>query len=669
MARGSGPDRLWFGGDYNPEQWPEEVLDEDIELMLRAGVTVVTIGVFSWARFEPSEGHFDFEWFDRVINRLHSAGIKIDLATATASPPPWVAHTYPDSLPITETGVRLSIGSRQQYSPHSATYRRLAGRLVSELATRYGSHPAVISWHINNEYGCHVSRCYSDEGAAAFRTWLQTRHGGIEQLNNAWGTSFWSQHYQSFEEIEPPRAAPTARNPAQLLDFDRFSSDALRECLRAEADIIRRLSPGIPITTNFMGTFKPIDYWSWADDLDFISDDSYPDPADPSSSAFAALTRDLMRSLRRGQSWMLMEQATSAVNWRPQNAVKPPGINRLLTLQAIARGSDGAMYFQWRQSTFGAEKFHSAMLPHFGPDSRIYREVEQLGSELGSMNGISGSRVPASVAIVFDWPSWWALEERGVPTKISYVEKVFDWYRAFYEASITIDFVQAEADLSAYSVVIVPLAMVLSEKAIETFARFAEEGGSLVVTFCSALLDERLHVTRGGYLGQLQATLGVTIEELAPLAHPNQWGQAPSGDPTTRISGPLLSDGEVSLWSEYIHADDAEIMATFMDGDMSGWPAITRRRSGAAGAWYIASHPGPEVLDALISRLVDDTNIQPVLDHPVAMVEAVRRGDLIFILNHGNTVAEASVRGRKVMVAARDVLVISGAVTHTADGH
>nr|WP_240477266.1 beta-galactosidase [Jiangella muralis] len=311
---------LWFGGDYNPEQWPREVWDEDVRLMGRAGVTVATVGVFSWAQLEPEDGRFEFEWLDDVLGRLHAGGIGVDLATATASPPPWALRGYPDIAPVTADGVRLGGGSRQHYSPHSPSYRRLAGRLVRALAERYGSHPALVAWHVNNEFGCHVSRCYGEHAADAFRAWLRARYETVDALNAAWGTAFWSQRYANFDEIEPPRAAPTLLNPAQVLDFDRFSSDALLDLHRAEAAILREFSPGVPITTNFMGPFRALDYWRWAEEVDFVSDDSYPDPADPDSPATAALGRDLMRSLAGDRPWVLMEQAPSAVNWRPRNA-------------------------------------------------------------------------------------------------------------------------------------------------------------------------------------------------------------------------------------------------------------------------------------------------------------------------------------------------------------
>ena len=382
-----------YGGDYNPEQWPEEVWHEDVRLMREAGVNLVSLGIFSWAKLEPRPGEYDFEWLDRVVDLLHESGVMVDLATATASPPPWLARLYPESLPVTMDGVTLYPGARQHYCPSSTAYRERAAELVRRVADRYEEHPALAMWHVNNEYGCHVAECYCDASAAHFREWLRERYGDLGELNEAWGTAFWSQRYSNWDEILPPRTAPTFTNPTQQLDFRRFSSDALLECFEMEKEILREATPDVPITTNFMGFFKPVDYWKWAEREDVVSHDLYPDPADPAAHVGAAMTYDLMRSLGGGEPWVLMEQTSVRVNWRERNVPKKPGQMRLWSYGAVARGADGIMFFQWRASRAGAEKFHSAMVPHVKPeDSRSWKEVRQLGGELKKLDNLLGAR-------------------------------------------------------------------------------------------------------------------------------------------------------------------------------------------------------------------------------------------------------------------------------------
>jgi beta-galactosidase len=617
---------IWYGGDYNPEQWPEEIWAEDARLMAEARVNLVSVGIFSWAKLEPREGEFDFAWLDRVLDTLHQAGVRVDLATATASPPPWLTHRYPEVLPVTNTGVRLSIGSRQQYCPSSPVYRTLAARLTAAIADRYADHPALEMWHINNEYGCHLSQCYCEVSAHAFRDWLQHKYGTVDELNSAWGTAFWSQQYSEFAEVQPPRLAPYSHNPAQLLDFDRFSSDELLSLYRAEAAIVRAATPNTPVTTNFMGFFKAVDYWSWANDVDVISDDCYPDPSDSDSPARAAMAHDLMRSLRTGQPWLLMEQATSAVNWRPQNAAKKPGQMAAWSAQAVARGADGILFFQWRQSVSGAEKFHSGMVPHAGTNSRVWREVTALGSQLESLQAVAGSTVASSVAIVFQWDSWWSIEQSDLPGDLDYVDGIFAWYRELYDRNVVVDFVQGSSDLSNYDVVIVPSLFVAREATLANLARFADAGGKLLVTYQTGITDERARITAGGYLGELQATLGITVEEFAPLVQRERGGP---GDASASIALSGSLSGAGSLWSEYVHCTTAEVESEFASGALAGWPAITR----SGGCWYAATLPDRPVRGALLERVLTSAGVG--WESADGTLERVRRGDWVFEINHG----------------------------------
>ena len=647
---------IWYGGDYNPEQWPREVWDEDMRLMTRAGISLATVGVFSWARLEPRPGEYDFGWLDELLDLLHTTGVRVDLATATASPPPWLAVLSPETLPVTEDGVRLSVGSRQQYCPSSPVYRDRARELVRRLVDRYAEHPAIELWHVNNEYGCHVSHCYCDVSADAFRTWLRAKYGTVDELNRVWGTAFWSQRYDSFDEVSPPRAAPTFRNPTQLLDFDRFSNDELLACYRSEVDIIRARSTK-PITTNFMGFFKAVDYWAWAREVDIVSDDTYPDPADPDSPAYAAMVRDLMRSLGGGAPWILMEQAPSAVNWRRRNAAKAPGQMRAWSYQSVARGADGILFFQWRQSAAGSEKFHSGLVPHAGTDTRLWREVEQLGRELTALSArtgheaVAGTRVPSTVAITLDWDSWWAIEQPASPTDVSYVRTLFAWHRALTSLGITVDFVRADADLSGYRLVVAPAHFTASDAQVSNLAAFAETG-TLVVGFGTAITDENLHVRLGGYLGEpLRRALGVWIEEFAPPAAPDLQNTGAGTPPALALTGEVFGgDAAGQVWAEFVRVEDAETVATFTAGSLNGWPAVTRRGTNTGSAWYVATLPDPDALRRLAERIARDAGVD--LPSSVANggeVETVRRGGYLFVINHGEEAAELLVDGTDLL--------------------
>ncbi|MBP2340708.1 beta-galactosidase [Saccharothrix coeruleofusca] len=631
---------LAWGADYNPEQWPEAVWRQDVELMRRAGVDLVTVGVFAWALLEVEEGRYEFGWLDRALDLLAEHGIRVDLATATAAPPPWLTTRYPDVLPERADGVRLSHGSRQAYCPTSRRYRDKAVALARALAERYRDHPALAAWHVGNEYGCHVPRCYCDRCGAAFREWLRARHGDLAALNESWGTAFWSQHYTDWAQVLPPRVTPSFGNPGQLLDFDRFCSDALLELFKAERDVLREVTPGVPVTTNFMvmWTFAELDYWAWAREVDFVSNDHYLRAEDPERHVELAFCADLVRGLAGGRPWLLMENSTSAVNWQPRNTAKPPGEMRRNAYAHLARGADGTLFFQWRQSVAGAERFHSAMVPHAGGDTRIFREVCQVGTEYARLKEIVGSTVDAEVALVYDWQSLWASRQPAHPTAdFSYQDNALALYRALWRAGVTVDFVPPDAELSGYRLVVVPSLYLMDDA--EPLASYAAGGGHLLVTYLSGIADRRDHVHPGGYPGALRELLGVRTEEFFPLRQ---------GE-TVRLD----DGGEVAVWTEWLHAESAEVVSRYADGPLAGVPAVTRH----GDAWYLACGLRGEGLDALVAAVLDRAG---VARGPEGVEAVRRRGALdgadvswLVVVNHGERDAELPATGLELLSGAR----------------
>ncbi|GAA4994332.1 beta-galactosidase [Kitasatospora paranensis] len=629
--------RLLFGGDYNPEQWPESIWPEDVRLMREAGVTTVTVGVFSWAKLEPTPGARDFGWLRRILDLLHEGGIEVCLATPTASPPPWLGELHPGTLPVTAEGTTLSWGSRNQWCPSSADYRRHALGLVDDLAAAFGHHPAVRMWHVGNEYG---PVCHCEETADRFRDWLGKRYGTLEAVNAAWGTAFWSQQHATWSTVTPPRAAPYLPNPAQQLDFRRFCSDVLLACFTAERDVLRRHTPELPVTTNFMTLFPHVDCWAFAAEEDVVSLDSYPDPADPRAMVWASLGQDMTRSQARGP-WLQMEMAASAVNWRGVNRAKPVDRLRLEAYQAIARGADGLCFFQWRASRSGAEKFHSALLPHAGPDSPQHLAVRTLGAELPLLAEVVGTRVEADVAVVLDWSNWWALEQRGRPSdRVDLAPIALAWHGALWDAHLTADYVHPEADLGGYRMVVVPNLYLAGDAAVDNLTGYVAAGGTLVAGFFTGVADEQDAVRPGGMDERLRALLGVHPLEWRPLDAPAE----------------LAGGGTADLWSEDLClAPGTETVLAFADGT----PAATRR----GRACYLATLPEPAVLQRLLADAAGRAGAAPALPGLPAGVEAVRRGDLLFLLNHTAEPCELTLPGphRDLLTAraiARDPAVL-----------
>ncbi|MGO1199945.1 MAG: beta-galactosidase [Dermabacteraceae bacterium] len=640
-----GVDGIAYGGDYNPEQWPREVRLEDIELMREAGVTLLSVAIFSWAMLEPREGEYDFDWLDEVMDNLADAGIKVALATATASPPPWLTRQHPEILPVTEDGTVLSQGGRQAYAVSSPLFREYALTMTRVMAERYQEHPALAMWHVDNELGCHVPHDYSDHAATAFRRWLEARYESIEVLNEAWGTAFWSQRYDSFEEILPPRAAPTYANPTQQLDFARFSSDELLTHYRALREVLREVTPHVPATTNFMlsSATKWMDYFSWAEDVDVVANDHYLIAADPRSQIELAFAADLSRGVAGGDPWIIMEHSTSAVNWQPRNRTKGRGEMLRNSLSHVARGADGVMFYQWRQSKAGAEKFHSAMVPHGGRDTDVWRGTVALGRALESLAPVHGSRVLNRVALVMDYPSWWASELDSHPTQaLRYSEEMLRWYTALWDLGIGVDIVPTSADLTGYELVIAPTLYTVSEQEAERVAEAARAGAQVVITFFSGIVDENEHIYLGGYPGAFRDLLGVRTEEFYAL----QEGEILH-----------LDDGTAAdMWSEKTHLEGAEAKRTWADGPLHGWPAVTRNLVGEEGgaAWYVAARPSAEGLEALVDEIAAAAGVEAAVPGLHRDVEAVRRfaedgTTYLFVLNHSDRDQVVQVSGQELL--------------------
>ena len=655
-------ERIWYGGDYNPDQWPEEVWDDDVRLMKKAGVNLVSVGIFSWAKIETSEGVYDFDWLDRIIDKLGEAGIAVDLASATASPPMWLTQAHPEVLWKDYRGDVCQPGARQHWRPTSPVFREYALKLCRAMAEHYKGNPYVVAWHVSNEYGCHNRFDYSEDAEHAFQQWCEERYGTIDAVNDAWGTAFWAQRMNDFSEIVPPRFIGDGNfmNPGKLLDFKRFSSDALKAFYIAERDALAEITPDLPLTTNFMvsASGSVLDYDDWGDEVDFVSNDHYfiPGEAHLDELAFSA---SLVDGIARKDPWFLMEHSTSAVNWREINYRKEPGQLVRDSLAHVAMGADAVCYFQWRQSKAGAETFQSAMVPHAGEDSAVFRDVCELGADLNKLSdeGILGSRLAKSrVAVVFDYESEWATEHTATPTQhVHHVDEPLAWFRALADQGVTADVVPVRGAWDGYEMVVLPSVYLLSEETTRRVRDYVVGGGRLVVTYYTGISDEKDHVWLGGYPGSIRDVVGVRVEEFMPM-----------GNDFTGVPDHLdLSNGAVAHdIADVIGSVDgtATVLATFKDDPwtgMDGVPAIVANTFGEGRSVYVGARLGREGLALSLPEILESLGMAEAGGNDSRVLRVEREGAdgsrFVFSFNRTHETVRVPVEGEVVVSSFADV--------------
>ncbi|MDU5948620.1 MAG: beta-galactosidase, partial [Paenibacillus macerans] len=637
--------KIWYGGDYNPEQWGPEIWQEDERMFKLAGIDVATVNVFSWGMLQQDEDTYDFSFLDETIDRLYKSGVHVCLATSTGAHPAWMARKYPDVLRVDVQGRKRRFGGRHNSCPNSPAYRKYSEKLAGLLAERYKDHPGLLIWHVSNEYGGY---CYCDNCAAAFRTWLKERYGTLDEVNRAWNTRFWGHTFYDWEDIVVPNELSEEWNGNRTnfqgisLDYRRFQSQSLLDCYKLEYEAIKKHTPHIPVTTNLMGFYPELDYFEWAKYMDIVSWDNYPSLDTPVSHT--AMTHDLMRGLKSGAPFMLMEQTPSQQNWQPYNSLKRPGVMRLWSYQAVAHGADTVLFFQLRRSIGACEKYHGAVIEHVGHEhTRVFREVAELGRELQQLGDtLLDARTEAKVAILYDWENRWATELSSGPTvALNYVNEVHKYYDALFRMHVECDMVSVEEDFGKYEIVIAPVMYMVKPGFAKKVEEFAQNGGTFVTTFFSGIVNENDLVTTGGYPGELRPVLGIWAEEIDAL-FPDQKNQIVMKQPWGELTGPY----ECGLLCDLIHAEGAEVLAEYGADFYKGMPVLTVNRFGNGRAYYVASSPEASFLQGFLKNLCEEKGIKPLFEAPAGVETARRVKDgkaYLFLLNHNAEDAQVDI--------------------------
>ena len=605
--------RILYGGDYNPNQWGREIWSEDMRIFRDARINSATVNVFSWAKLQPSEDEYNFSELDDIIDMLSKEGYDIVLATSTGALPAWMFKKYPEVARTDYQGRHHKFGHRHNACPNSLVFQKYASALVDQLAARYASNPHVVCWHISNEYG---GECYCENCEKAFRVWLKNKYKSIEALNKAWNLEFWGHTVYEWDEIVLPNALgdgmDTEQNTAFAglsVDYRRFNSDGMLGNFKMERDVIRRYNKDALITTNLMGTYKGLDYFKWAKELDIVSWDNYPGYNTPWS--YTAMCHDLMRGLK-DEPFMLMEQTPSQQNWQPYNSLKRPGQMRAQSYQTVAHGADTIQFFQLRRSVGGCEKFHGAVIAHVGTENtRVFREVRQLGEELEQLSPLlPGAANSAEVGIIFDWDNYWAFEYTSGPNvDLLYVDQIHQYYKYFYDRNIAVNMIPVDADFSRYKVIVAPVLYMVKPGMKEALEAFVANGGVLITTYMSGIVGETDNVYLGGYPGPLRALAGIWAEEIDALA-PEQTNTVRFTDGTT---------AKCRIVCDLIHTEGAESLASYASDFYEGMPAVTRNAYGSGITYYLATDMDETGIAKVLDRAMTDGNVTAVIAEPTPL--------------------------------------------------
>jgi beta-galactosidase len=659
-----------FGVCYYPEHWPTERWETDARLMVEAGISLVRLGEFAWAQIEPASGHYHWDWLDQSIGVLAAAGLEIVLGTPSATPPAWLCQAHPNILPVNAAGQKRGFGSRRHYCPTSPIYRTEVSRIVTMLAQRYGEHPGVVGWQVDNELGDHdTARCYCQQCTAGFQSWLKQKYGTLEALNAAWGAVFWSQSYSDWQQIGLPAGTVTAINPSHALDYYRFASDMMADFSRQQVEILRRYAPGRKITTNFMGTFSDLDSPVLAQPLDFASWDSYPtgnaevmaerlyspgemrpphsyDTGDPYATAIG---HDLTRGLKGGLPFWIMEQQAGNINWSIYNTGVRPGNIRLWTWHAAASGAEAVVYFRWRASLFAQEQYHSGLLHHDASPAQGYQELLDMQSEREALNAVTSSPFDTPVALLLDYADLWAVDLQPHRRDFTYLRHFFRYYRALLSLGMQPDIVYPGQPLDRYRLVIAPTAHLAGEDRAQLLHEYVAQGGTLLLGIRSGFKTPSNLVTSAPLPGALRDLVGASVRD---------WHALPPDVGYDLAENLLGLAGRVDVWAEALAPDpEAQVLVAYSSGPFAGRAALTMHPVGAGQVCYAGFYPTPVQAQGLVAYLAQSLDLPYLVGLPAGML-AVRRGSALVLLNFTDAPQTLRLGDNAYTVPDRDVLYL-----------
>ncbi len=621
---------ILHGGDWNPDQWLDscpDILEKDFELMDKAHCNAFSLGIFSWGKIEVDEGKYDFSWLDRVMDQCAEHGKKIFLATPSAARPGWMVTKYPETGIANAYGARCGrIYGRSDACQNSPVYREAVCRIDARLAERYAAHPALAGWHISNEY---CTECFCERCRNRFSGYLKERYKTLDELNRCYWSGVWSHHFTSWDFAQFDKSMDLFN-----LDWRRFVSDMNLEIFKMERDVIRQYSDA-PASTNMMGTFGPMDYWKVAAECDFIGDDCYPDwyagDVEREAARFAFL-HDMHYTMKE-KPFIIFESCPGIPQYHKYLKMRRPNEFVREMHLALGHGADGTMYFQWRKCRNNSEKFHGAVVGHDGSDKTlVFQRVADYGLRLERIREIADSRkAQPQAAVLFDWDNKFALDScDGFQGETCKLEATVDMhYRGLWKHNIDLAVINCNCDFSKYKLLVLPMLFAVPEGVVPRLREFVKNGGTLVMTYLSAYVNEHNLCYTGGFPG------GPVLRELFGIWNEDIDGLEPSVKQSFDYNGKTYA---VEDFAEYIHAENADVLAVYNSEFYAGSPAVTCKLFGQGRAYYIAARTGVDFLTDFYGKLLDDCGIEALLENIPDGIEVSRRiaadgTEYYFVLN------------------------------------
>lgn len=603
---------MWLGVDYYPEQWDASLLEQDLDTIVELGCNVIRIAEFSWHLMEKQEGQYDFSFFDRVIEKAKERNLKVIMGTPTATIPAWLAKKHPDILSEFEGGKKRAFGGRHVYcfnSPHMYAYSE---KIIRELVEHYKDEESIVAWQIDNEIGHEGSDvCYCENCQKAFQTYLSKKFAGdMDALNETYGTTFWSQEYNTFDEIPTPSETITTHNPALRQDWERFRSQSIVDFMAFQAKLIKEISPEAVVMHDFPGggLGKHVDYSKVAKTLDQAAYNNYPvwggqkEPIAPHEIAFAL---DYIRGLK-GENFWITEAIMGAQGHDVTGFLPRPNQAKMWSYQSMAHGADSLMYFRYRGATKGAEQFCYGIIDADNVKRRKFYEVQSFFHDIIKYREAMEAPVKNEAAIVYDYDSLASFRIQRQSILLDPAAEMQKFYKAFYDQNVGVDVIPEDREFSSYKVVILPQMIITKPEMEEKVEAFVKNGGTVIVTYRHAVKDADNNVPFGETLPvHYNALAGLTVEETESLQDYDAFPVVGSGV----FEG---VEGTGGIFRDMIKVQDAEVLFRYADAFYQEFAAVTRKQTGRGTLYYVGCGLEEKITKLLMEQVMRDCHFQMV---------------------------------------------------------